>query len=237
MKRRIDDALNDLPQVTIPGIYWGVCDLAYSEEYGKRFNRGITVVIPFYRRMTLDDYSESEFALLEMTTYRYRLEVGNAMSKLFTELGIDFDIPVVLKNHDQVYKAFISVKDMAVRSGLGWIGKNDLLITPEHGPRVSLVAVLVNTDLLEPGVPVVESRCGECDLCVSACPFGNIHGKEWSPGRPREERVDYVRCSDCRMKAKPKIGRKLACGKCICSCPYGAKRSANGGNDDVQRVV
>ena len=222
----IDDTLNNLPAVTIPGVYWGACDLAYHPDFGQRYNRGIAVILPFYRMMTLNDYSESEFALLEMTTYRYRLEVGNALTSAFTRAGIDFEIPMVPKNHDVVYRVPLSVKDIAVHAGLGWIGRNDLLITPKYGPRVSMVGVVLNCSELSVGTPVTESGCGECTACVGACPFHNITGELWAPGRPREERVNYVRCSEARAKAKSKLGRKLACGKCICACPVGSPAQA-----------
>jgi len=224
LSKLIDRTLNELPCVTIPGVYWGACDLSYHKDYGKRYDRGLAVVIPFYRRMTMADYSESEFALLEMTTYRHRLEVSNALTKAFTEAGIDFEIPLVPKNHDVVFRVPLSVKDIAVHAGLGWIGRNDLLITPQYGPRVSLVGVLLNAPDLPVGTPVTESGCGECTQCVPACPYHNILGPAWAPDRPREERVNYVRCSESRAKAKStKLGRKLACGKCICSCPIGAE--------------
>lgn len=219
----IDDTLNNLPAVTVPGVYWGACDLAYHKDFGDRYNRGIAVIIPFYRMMTMEDYNESEFALLEMTTYRHRLEIGNALSKTFTEAGIDFEIPLVPKNHDIIYKVPLSVKDIAVHAGLGWIGKNDLLITPNYGPRVSMVGIVLNCDELPVGIPVLTSSCGNCDLCVKACPMHNLSGADWAMGFPREERVNYVRCSEGRFKAKKKLGRKLACGKCICSCPVGIK--------------
>ncbi|MBQ5951005.1 MAG: epoxyqueuosine reductase [Lachnospiraceae bacterium] len=222
IRKLIDDTLNNLPCVTIPNVYWGACDLTYYPDWGQRYNRGIAVVIPFFKMMTLKDHTEDGFALLEMTTYRYRLEVSNALTKAFTEAGIDFDIPLVFKDHEIVYHAQISAKDIAVHAGLGWIGKNDLLITPEYGPRVSLVGLVLNCDELIPGTPVTESRCGECDACVHACPFKNFTGREWAPGRPREERVNYVRCSEMRGRARKVLGRKMACGKCIVSCPVGA---------------
>lgn len=222
IRKLIDDTLNNLPAVTIPGIFWGACDLSYHPDYGDRYNRGIAVAIPFYRQMSMEDYNEMEFALLEMTTYRHRLEVGNALTKAFTEAGIEFEIPPVPKNHDVVFKVPLSVKDIAVHAGMGWIGRNDLLITPQYGPRVSLVGIVLNCEELSVGQPVTESGCGDCTACVPACPFKNIKGPEWAPGRPREERVDYARCSEMRFKGKEtKLQRKLACGRCICSCPVG----------------
>ena len=223
IRKLIDDTLHNLPCVTVPNVYWGACDLTYYPEWGEKYNRGIAVVIPFYKRMTLEDWTEDGLALLEMTTYRFRLEISNALSKAFTEAGIDFQIPLVPKEHDVIFRAPISAKDIAVHAGMGWIGKSDLFITPEWGPRVSLVGLVLNCDELVPGTPITESKCGDCHACVDACPFHNIKGAEWAPGRPREERVDYARCSEMRARAKKVLHRKMACAKCICSCPIGAK--------------
>ena len=56
----------------------------------------------------------------------------------------------------------------AARSGLGFIGKNGLLIIPGQGSFV-LLGEVVTTLLLPPGTPIAE-RCGTCTLCLTACP-------------------------------------------------------------------
>jgi len=64
-------------------------------------------------------------------------------------------------------------RELAVRAGLGWIGKSSLLITPEFGPNVLLGGVLTDL-LLIPDSPFPYDRCGTCDRCVRACPTGAI---------------------------------------------------------------
>jgi len=59
-------------------------------------------------------------------------------------------------------------KELAQRAGLGWIGKNTLLITEEFGSWVFLGEILVDIEL-KPDDPA-ENRCGDCDLCISSCP-------------------------------------------------------------------
>jgi epoxyqueuosine reductase len=56
----------------------------------------------------------------------------------------------------------------ATRAGLGFIGKNGLLIAPGVGSFV-LLGEVVTTLALTPGVPMAE-RCGSCTLCLDACP-------------------------------------------------------------------
>ncbi|MGQ9629003.1 MAG: 4Fe-4S double cluster binding domain-containing protein [bacterium] len=113
-------------------------------------------------------------------------------------------------------------KTAATRSGLGWIGKSALLITPQYGPRVRLATIL--TDMpLDVGTPIEGSRCGDCDLCVRACPASAISGNEWRAGRPREEFYDARACRDMARKLSGEmIGEDVAiCGICIAACPVG----------------
>ena len=207
-----------------PNVRWGVCDLSYEKQYEGKYNRGIVILLPFYKMQTLDGYKEAEVANMLSSTYRQRSECYAALARAFEAAGIPYKVPVVYSDHDKVYQVEFSVKEAAWRAGLGWIGKSDLLVTEEFGPRFSLVGAVIQADELECGTPVTESRCGDCDACVKACPYRNIKGTEWAPGIPREERVDYVNCSNARAKAKPVLGRKLACAKCMVACPYGAPK-------------
>jgi len=69
-----------------------------------------------------------------------------------------------------VEKGGIFLKDAAVLAGLGTIGMNNLLITPEFGPRVRLRALLLDAELMPAG-PIDFAPCAGCDMpCRSACP-------------------------------------------------------------------
>jgi epoxyqueuosine reductase len=73
----------------------------------------------------------------------------------------------------------IQLKPAAMLAGLGFIGHNTLLITPEYGPRVRWIALLVDTEL-DPDEPFERDLCAEqplCrnkELCVKACPFRRL---------------------------------------------------------------
>ena len=60
----------------------------------------------------------------------------------------------------------------AARAGIGWFGKNTNILTQTHGSWVFLAQVI--TDIpLEPDVPL-KKTCGQCSLCIPACPTGAI---------------------------------------------------------------
>lgn len=64
-------------------------------------------------------------------------------------------------------------KAWAVRSGIGWTGKNTNVINPEIGSFFFIATILINTEL-EYDKPI-DDMCKSCTLCVSACPTGAIY--------------------------------------------------------------
>jgi epoxyqueuosine reductase len=57
----------------------------------------------------------------------------------------------------------------AVESGLGWIGKNSLLILPQKGSFFFLAEIILNKEL-EYDIPFTYNYCGTCTKCITACP-------------------------------------------------------------------
>ncbi len=64
----------------------------------------------------------------------------------------------------------VAEKSLAVRAGLGAIGRNSLLITPRHGSFVLLGELMVADRVDEYDAPFEEDLCGECRLCRNHCP-------------------------------------------------------------------
>ena len=112
-------------------------------------------------------------------------------------------------------------KTAATRSGLGWIGKNCLLVTKAYGGAIRISTILTDAPL-PVDAPMEESQCGKCTKCVEACPGGALKGVNWKAGMGREEIMDSQIC----LKTQPEIMKAATgveadiCGKCYAVCPY-----------------
>ena len=160
------------------------------------------------------------------TTNQLLDSIAIKITNLFQSLSYEaLPIPASQKVDEKNLKGLISHKMVATRAGLGWIGKNDLLITPQYGPRIRLVSVLTNAHLTA-GQPIIESKCGKCLSCVKACPAGALKGKNWTVNTRREEIMEVNLCHEVTKRNKEVLGETV-CGACVSVCPFGrAKKSA-----------
>ena len=60
-------------------------------------------------------------------------------------------------------------RELAQRAGLGWVGKNSVLINPKAGSTFFLAEILLGIEL-EPDEPFTTDHCGGCTRCIEACP-------------------------------------------------------------------
>lgn len=122
----------------------------------------------------------------------------------------------------------ISHKMVATRAGLGWIGKTDLLISREFGPRLRLVTILLDSDPGTTAIPAESSKCGKCNICVEMCPAGAANGILWNINIHRDKFFDAFRCREkCGELARQKLNvDERICGLCVSVCPVG-KRNAD----------
>jgi epoxyqueuosine reductase len=91
-------------------------------------------------------------------------ELRDALDALGRELGAPYRVLVDANEHVD--------REAAARSGVGFYGKNTMLITRRHGSWVVL-GTLVTAAELEP-TPPLETDCGACTLCIEACPTGAL---------------------------------------------------------------
>ena len=111
-------------------------------------------------------------------------------------------------------------KTAATRAGIGWIGRNCLLITRQYGPWVRLGTVFTHLPL-ECATPRTKNHCGKCIQCVEACPAGALTGNRWKPGMQRDEILDAARCDRWKKENYYQFHKGHNCGICAAVCPFG----------------
>ncbi|MFC5987593.1 tRNA epoxyqueuosine(34) reductase QueG [Marinicrinis lubricantis] len=111
----------------------------------------------------------------------------------------------------------LSDRAVAERAGIGWSGKNCAIITPEYGSWVYLGEMI--TDIpLPPDKPILD-ECGDCTICIDACPTGALVG----PGQLHAGScVSFLTQTKTVLPDhfKKKIGNRLyGCDTCQIVCP------------------
>lgn len=154
----------------------------------------------------------------------YHVVMKNRLHALCDELRV--------AHPGEAFRAFVDTapileREFAARAGLGWFGKNTLLIHPRAGSYLLLGGVLTTLDLPEPeGQTPSPDRCGTCTRCIDACPTRAI--------TPR--RIDATRCiSYLTIERRGPIDDGLAealsgwlfgCDICQEVCPHNSPREA-----------
>ena len=167
-------------------------------DYGGREPSG-----PVARYARGSDYHETMVERLDALHRRIESEVGGPVrAKAYVDTG-----PIL-------------ERELAQRAGLGWIGKNTMLVNPRRGSYFFIGTLLLDLDLAQ-DAPFEADRCGTCTRCIEACPTGAIVA-------PRE--LDARRCisyltiehrSDIEPALRPFIGDHLyGCDVCQEVCPW-----------------
>ena len=117
----------------------------------------------------------------------------------------------------------LPAKEIAYRAGIGYFGKNALIHTPEYGSWISLHYILTDAPLTPDNSMDRISDCGDCDLCMRACPTGAIE-KEGQV-IPSKCIRHYMLSSDfVPINIREKMGsRMLGCDICQMVCPFNRK--------------
>ncbi len=116
----------------------------------------------------------------------------------------------------------LAEKALALRAGLGFIGKNHLLINPTVGPQTLLGEIITNLELKtdEP----IKNNCLGCNKCMEACPTGALMPDGQFDANKCISYLTTEYKGQIPADLAEKIGDRLfGCDECVLACPYQEK--------------
>lgn len=119
-----------------------------------------------------------------------------------------------------VDSAPLAERALAQRAGLGFFGRNHMLIHPELGCQ-TLLGELITTVELEPDEPAAAQSCGDCGKCIRACPTGAL---DFDGGFDARKCISYLTIESKDViptEYTGKLGNRIfGCDACIAACPH-----------------
>jgi epoxyqueuosine reductase QueG len=115
-------------------------------------------------------------------------------------------------------RGHLSHKKVAQAAGVGWLGRNNLIIHPQHGARIRLASILTDLPLQadKPG----KGSCGTCRQCIIICPAKAV--------KERVEEFDHRGCFEKlkEFRTTYHVGQYI-CGVCVKACQPQVHRSTH----------
>ncbi|GHU76564.1 4Fe-4S ferredoxin [Clostridia bacterium] len=158
--------------------------------------------------------------LLDETAYRIGLFLNNLGRRAFYFPRDCYgDLSVLVKKPEAAFSHVVAGK----YAGLGTIGFNHALITPEYGPRLRLVSVITDAEI-EPSPLYDKELCVGCGVCGKKCPKQAFTKREHGIIAD----MDKVKCAEHHVTLKGEM--RAPCGICTLVCPVGEDRKMYGNN-------
>jgi len=176
---------------------------------------------PASKPSTPDGYTASRYSTPQEVDYHLRLKkLGKQLCTFIAEIFPES------KSRVCVDSAPILERSFAAMSGVGFIGKNNMLIVPGYGSYSFLVEILTTAQFSFSPYNGIENMCGSCTKCIDMCPTGALKAPFY---------IDVSKClSYLTIEAKDAVDKKTAkkmgntffgCDVCQEVCPFNKKES------------
>ncbi len=224
----------------IEGNYHGPLNYLADERLQKRAS--LKNIFPSFKSaiIFLFSYANQTAALEEF----YRSEKSNGLKVASFVVGFDGedyhhvlkrqleDIATKFKLVDSELETTLTLdvspvleRDLAVRSGLGWFGKNSMLISKKLGSFVIIGSLLFNKKLSLPLKPRAVDHCGTCTRCISACPTQAIGDKRMIDARKciSTFTIEEFKEVEPPVGFSQSRGEIFGCDICQIVCPWNSR--------------
>lgn len=154
---------------------------------------------------TVDRYAWNVYAREYHKLNRFLNDISKGLADLFDGVFIPATVEgIAVKSVEEFYEKTVSHRVVAEYAGLGWRGKNELIVNERFSCALRFASVIVNLPLTHGRK--VRLTCGECEACLEACSF--LRNKD---------RLENYRES-CRKYIVQLALEGGVCGKCIKAC-------------------
>ena len=154
----------------------------------------------------------------QIAAYAYGNDYHHIVKSKLTELAEEINKIAPHKYAVFCDSAPVLERYWAARAGLGWIGKNGILVNPKLGTFTFIGTLITSLDLEPSGE--MENRCGTCRKCIDACPTGAIIDKT----------IDARKCLSYQtIEKRGEVDNELievagntlyGCDRCQLACPW-----------------
>ncbi len=173
-----------------------VCGVAYKNEFSNGYSDDCRQKIASYALNR--DYHKSIKQMLKQLLNSLKELDKSISGRVFTDSAPVFE------------------KRYAVEAGLGWIGRQSLLVTPQFGSFVLLGVAIINQECDSYDSPLQGVGCGNCHRCIDACPNNAIIDRHIDT-RLCISRATIEQTDDNNL---PLHGWIFGCDACQNCCPY-----------------
>ncbi|MDR2966342.1 MAG: epoxyqueuosine reductase [Methanobacteriaceae archaeon] len=188
----------------------GINSIAYTKispkiatEKDLKYSNAIVMTIKMWDEIIKESPSEKAKDM-NSNLYKKFKEIAFILSKYLKENG--HCTKLVIPN-----EKLLNLPMIAQKAGLGYIGKNKLLITPNLGPQVKIAAILTDIENLpfskENEHSWVKNYCKECKKCIEGCEEGSLQNH---PSNLEKSAFNQDKCT----------ASTNACSYCIEKCPF-----------------
>ncbi len=160
---------------------------------------------------TLEDHPNRIYLHHYKNLNYYLDRVSLKISFKIKEMGYKaFPVPASQIIDWEKQRAHLSHKMVAKKAGMGWIGRNNLIVHPERGAKIRLSTVL--TDMPLKTDKPIEGECKSCRKCIEICPAKAI-GESYKD-------YDMKKCLEKLKEFAKKygFGSQYICGLCVKVC-------------------